>query len=196
MIFALFSTLSQEERVETVQGLVALLGTAASSSSGVVAGSGKKITKSSAKASVSVPEKEKVSRGPSAWTQYVTAVRLETGLKQPEAMAEAKRRRDARDPSCPLPPVEEKKPAAASAATKPKKPKAEVVQVVEDESAGVELEDVEVEDVNYLYLPACQNAAWLKEADGTRGAWAGYLNIETGDFDKSIPAPELEEQAE
>ena len=198
-ILALFTTLSQEERVETVQSLVALLGGASPSVGGAPA---KKVAKSSAKASAPPKEpKEKVSRGPSDWTQYVMAVRAETGLKMAEAMAEASRRREAADPDCPLPPkTAAKKPSVASAAAaakapKPKKVAAPVV-VEEEESASAELEEVEVEGQDYLYLPAAENAAWLKEADGSRGAWAGYLNTETGEFDLSRPAPEFEEADE
>jgi hypothetical protein len=201
-ILALFTTLSQEERVETVQSLVALLG-GASSSGGAPA---KKIaTQRSAKVSAASQKetKEKVSRGPSDWTQYVMAVRAETGLKMAEAMAEASRRREASDPDCPLPPkTAAKKPsvasaAAAAAAPKPKKTKEEVVVVAAaaaEEEESAELEEVEVEGQDYLYLPAAENAAWLKEADGSRGAWAGYLNTETGEFDTSRPAPELADE--
>jgi hypothetical protein len=195
-ILALFTTLSQEERVETVQSLVALLacpsGVVAASSGG---SSGKKVTKAS-----SLP-KEKVSRGPSDWTQYVMRVRAETGLKMAEAMAEAKRRRESGDPDAPPAAASKKAPSAASpkpkaasakkAAALPKEPKVE-----EEESASVELEEVEVEGQDYLYLPSHENAAWLKEADGSRGAWAGYLNTETGEFDTSRPAPEFEEADE
>ncbi len=192
-ILALFTTLSQEERLETVQSLCALL--ACSSSSG--GAPAKKIAKAPVKVSAASPKepkepKEKVSRGPSDWTQYVMAVRAETGLKMAEAMAEASRRREAADPDCPLP------PKAAKAAPKPKKTKEEVVVVAasaaEEESASAELEEVEVEGKDYFYLPAAENAAWLKEADGSRGAWAGYLNTETGDFDMSRPAPELADE--
>ena len=202
MILSLFATLSQEERTETVQSLVALLGGASPSAGGAPA---KKAAKASAKASAAAPPKEKVSRGPSAWTQYVMAVRAETGLKMTEAMAEASRRREASDPDCPLPPkTAAKKPsvasaAAAAAAPKPKKAKEEVVVVAAaaaEEEESAELEEVEVEGQDYLYLPAHENAAWLKEADGSRGAWAGYLDTETGEFDLSRPAPEFEEADE
>jgi len=193
-ILALFTTLSPEERLETVQSLCALL--ACPSPSGG-APAKKMATQRSAKVPASPKEpkepKEKVSRGPSDWTQYVMAVRAETGLKMAEAMAEASRRREAADPDCPLPPK-----AAAKAAAKPKKAKEEVVVVAasaaEEEEESAELEEVEVEGKDYFYLPAAENAAWLKEADGSRGAWAGYLNTETGDFDMSRPAPELADE--
>ena len=218
-ILALFTTLSQEERLETVQSLCALL----ACPSGVAAPSevapAKKTVKASAKASAA-PPKEKVSRGPNDWTQYVMRVRAETGLKMAEAMAEAKRRREAGDPDAPPAAATKKAPSSASAAAPkpktvaaPKKaaPAPAPVVVEEEESAGVELapshgegaiadssavelEEVEVEGQDYLYLPAHENAAWLKEADGSRGAWAGYLNTETGDFDMSRPAPELADE--
>jgi hypothetical protein len=190
MILSLFATLSQEERTETVQSLVALLG-GASSSGGAPA---KKAAKGSAKASAAAPPKEKVSRGPSAWTQYVMRVRAETGLKMAEAMAEAKRRRESGDPDAP-PAASAKKasPASAKAAPKPKKVTPPQAEEAEEESVSAELEEVEVEGQDYLYLPAAENAAWLKEADGSRGAWAGYLDTETGEFDLSRPAPEFEE---
>ena len=196
-ILALFTTLSPEERLETVQSLCALLAGASSYGGAPPSGAGKKIAKSPVKvpaASLKEP-KEKVSRGPSDWTQYVMAVRAETGLKMAEAMAEASRRREASDPDCPLP------PKAAATAAKPKAsskkaaaPAAAVVVVEAEPEASVELEEVEVEGQDYLYLPAAENAAWLKEADGSRGAWAGYLNTETGDFDMSRPAPELADE--
>ena len=199
-ILALFTTLSQEERLETVQSLCALLAGASSYGGAPPSGAGKKIAKSPVKvpaASLKEP-KEKVSRGPSSWTQYVMAVRAETGLKMAEAMAEASRRREASDPDCPLPPKAAKKPSA-TAAPKPKKALVAaaavlVVEAEEADSGAVELEEVEVEGQDYLYLPAAENAAWLKEADGSRGAWAGYLNTETGDFDMSRPAPELADE--
>ena len=199
VILALFSTLSQEDRVETVQSLVALLA-GAPSSGGAAA---KKVVKASAKASAAAP-KEK--RAASEWTQYVMAVKAETGLPMTEAMKEASRRREAGDPSCPLPPAPPKKSVAASAAAAPSSGGAKKLTVaskkatpppppppVEEVEQGVELEEAEIEGVDYVYLPACENAAWLKEADGSRGAWAGYLNTETGEFDLSRPAPELEE---
>lgn len=199
-ILALFTTLSQEERLETVQSLCALLAGAAPSE----VAPAKKAAKGSAKASAA-PAKEKVSRGPSDWTQYVMRVRAETGLKMAEAMAEAKRRREAGDPDAP-PAAGAKKPSVASAAAAAAAPKPKTVAAPkkaaaapppppaeEEESEGAELEEVEVEGVDYLYLPAHENAAWLKEADGSRGAWAGYLNTETGEFDVSRPAPEFEE---
>ena len=198
-ILALFTTLSQEERLETVQSLCALLAGAAPSGA-----AGKKTVKASESALAGLvratqrsakvsaaPAKEKVSRPPSDWTQYVMRVRAETGLKMAEAMAEASRRREAGEPDAP--PAAAKKPAAAApkpktAAAAPPPPPAE-----EEESEGAELEEVEVEGQDYLYLPAHENAAWLKEADGSRGAWAGYLDTETGVFDLSRPAPEFEE---
>jgi hypothetical protein len=163
--------------------------------------------KASAKvSSASLKEpKEKVSRGPSSWTQYVMAVRAETGLKMAEAMAEASRRREASDPDCPLPPKAAATAAKPKASSKKAAAPAAAVVVVEAEpeasveladSGAVELEEVEVEGQDYLYLPAAENAAWLKEADGSRGAWAGYLNTETGEFDLSRPAPEFEEADE
>jgi hypothetical protein len=193
-ILALFTTLSQEERTETVQSLVALLGGASPSTGGAPA---KKAAKASAKASAA-PPKEKVSRGPSDWTQYVMRVRAETGLKMAEAMAEAKRRREGGDPDAPAAAASKKAPssasaAAAAAAPKPKKAAPAPVVVEEEEEESAELEEVEVEGQDYLYLPSHENAAWVKEADGSRGAWAGYLNTETGDFDLSRPAPEAEE---
>ena len=216
MILALFNTLSQEERVETVQSLVALLAGASPSTGGVPA---KKAAKSSAKASAA-PAKEKVSRGASDWTQYVMRVRAETGLKMAEAMAEASRRREAGDPDAP-PAASAKKAspssASAAAAAKAPKPKApskapskkevaaaaaaaaeaeeESVELVDARSASanadsetVELQEVEVEGVDYLMAP--EGASWHKEADGSLGAWAGYLDTETGEFDTSRPAPE------
>lgn len=194
-ILALFTTLSQEERVETVQSLVALL-----------AGASVAPAKKSAKASAA-PPKEKVSRGASDWTQYVMAVRAETGLKMAEAMAEASRRREASDPACPLPPKAVKKTpssasaAAAAAAPKPKSPSrsgaksaqdslalAQKAADEEEQSESVELQEVEVDGVDYLLSP--DGAAWRKEEDGSLGAWAGYLDTETGEFDTTRPAPE------
>jgi hypothetical protein len=198
-ILALFTTLSQEERVDTVQSLVALLAGASvapsSSSSGVGA---KKAAKSSAKVSAALP-KEKVSRGPSDWTQYVMRVRAETGLKMAEAMAEAKRRRDIGDPDAP-PAASAKKASSAAAAApaapaapKPKTPSKKAaapapVAEAEEESESVELQEAEVHGVDYLYAP--DGAAWHKEADGSMGAWAGYLDTESGEFDTTRPAPE------
>ena len=204
-ILALFTTLSQEERLETVQSLCALLQAGAAPSGAA----GKKTVKASESALAGLvratqrsakvsaaPAKEKVSRPPSDWTQYVSRVRAETGLKQPDAMKEASRRREAGDPSCPLPPVAEKKAAAPKKAKASPAPAPASAEEEEEESPSTELEEVEVEGQDYWYLPAHENAAWLKEADGSRGAWAGYLNTETGEFDLSRPAPEFEEADE
>jgi hypothetical protein len=195
-ILALFTTLSQEERVDTVQSLVALLAGASvapsSSSSGVGA---KKAAKSSAKVSAALP-KEKVSRGPSDWTQYVMRVRAETGLKMAEAMAEAKRRRESGDPDAP-PAAAAKKAssaaAAAPAAPKPKTPSKKAAAApapapAAEEEESVELQEAEVDGTEYLFAP--DGAAWHKEADGSMGAWAGYLDTESGEFDTTRPAPE------
>ncbi len=192
-ILSLFATLSPEERVETFQLLVPLIAGVAPSGA---AASGKKVVKSSGKASAAAPKAEKAPREASAWTQYVMAVRAETGLKMAEAMAEAKRRREARDPSCPLPPV-----ASAAAAKKPTAPAKKAAASApapapadaEAEEEGLEPEEAEIDGKEYYYLPAHENAAWHKEADGSQGAWAGYLNTETGEFDKSRPAPEFAE---
>ncbi len=193
-ILSLFATLSPEERVETFQMLVPLIAGVAPSGA-----TGKKVVKSSAKAAAA-PKAEKAPREASAWTQYVMAVKAETGLKMTEAMAEASRRRAAGDPSCPLPPVASaaKKPAAsapkkvAAPAPAPAPKSASAAAAEEEEEAGVDLEEVEVEGQDYFYAPALDNAAWIKEADGSRGAWAGYLNTETGEFDTTRPAPDAE----
>lgn len=204
-ILALFTTLSQQERVETVQSLVALLGGAApavpakkatKASESALAGLVRATQRSEKVSAAPAPAKEKVSRGASAWTQYVMRVRAETGLKMAEAMAEAKRRREAGDPDAPpaKKPTAAAKPkttpAAAPAAPPAPEPEAE------EESEGLELEEAEISGIDYLYLPSHENAAWLKEADGSRGAWAGYLDTETGELDTSRPAPEFEEADE